>query len=135
MGPQEVALGVGLLLIVLWLVYRLYLSQEYTREGFNTMSASMTESHSFVMYFADWCGHCQRTKPEFAKLGATKTIGGRSVKVLAVNADENPELVNGKEIRGYPTIHLYDPRGKLVQEYSGQRTAQAFEQFLNENVK
>lgn len=135
MGPQEIALGVGLLLIVLWLVYRVYLSQEYTREGFNNMSASVTESHSFVMYYADWCGHCKTTKPEFAKLGSTQTIGGKSVKVSAINADENPELLNGREIRGYPTIHLYDPLGKLVQEYSGQRTAQAFEQFLNQNVK
>jgi thiol-disulfide isomerase/thioredoxin len=135
MGPQEVALGVGLLLIVLWLVYRTYLSQEYTREGFNNMSATTVESHSFVMYYADWCGHCKTTKPEFAKLGSTKTIGGKSVKVSAINADENPELLNGREIRGYPTIHLYDPKGQLVQEYSGQRTAQAFEKFLNQNVK
>jgi len=135
MGPQEVALGTGLLLIVLWLVYRLYLSQEDTNEGFNNMTATVAETHSLVMYYADWCGHCQRTKPEFAKLGSTKTIGGKSVKVLAVNADENPELVNGKEIRGYPTIHLYDSLGKLVQEYSGQRTVQAFEQFLNQHVK
>ena len=133
MGPQEIALGTGILLIVIWLVYRLFMSQTVSREGFSSM-ATAESSHSFVMYYADWCGHCQRAKPEFNSLGSTQTIGGKKVNILAVNAEKNPEALQGKEIRGYPTIHLYGPKGELVQEYSGQRNAAAFEQFLNQNV-
>jgi len=86
------------------------------------------------MYYADWCGHCQRTKPEFAKLGSTMTIGEKLVKIVSVNADKDPEALKGKEIRGYPTIHLYGPKGNLVQEYSGERNKTGFEQFLNQHV-
>jgi thioredoxin-like negative regulator of GroEL len=132
MGPQEVALGAGILLIVIWLAYRLYTSQSFTKEGF--ASAVSGESHSFVMYYADWCGHCTRTKPEFVKLGSTMTIGEKTVKIVAVNAEKDPDAVKGKEIRGFPTIHLYGPKGNLVQEYSGQRNKEAFEQFLNQHV-
>lgn len=133
MGPQEIALGVGILLIVLWLVYRVYFTQGFTKEeGFQSVATA--EAHSLVMYYADWCGHCQRAKPEFAKLGSIKTIGEKSVKIVLVNAENDPDAVKGKDIRGYPTIHLYDPKGKLVQEYAGQRTAPALEQFLNQAV-
>ena len=132
MDPAFIALILGVLLVAIWVGYRLYMSQAMKNEGFATMVAG--ESHSFVMYYADWCGHCKRAKPEFAKLGATKTIGGKSVKILAINPEENPDAVKGKEIRGYPTIHLYDPKGNLVQEYSGARDQPSFEQFLNEHM-
>ena len=132
MGPAEVALGVGILLVIIWVAYRIYLSQVIKGEGFTTIEAA---SHSFVMYYADWCGHCQRAKPEFAKLGSTMTIGEKTVKILAINPEENPDAVKGKEIRGYPTIHLYDPTGKLVQEYSGARDKTSFEQFLTSALR
>ena len=129
-GPTEIALGVGILLVIVWILYRVYLSQIMKDEGF----ANVTSSHSFVMYYADWCGHCKRAKPEFAKLGSTMTIGEKTVKMIAINPEENPDAVKGKEIRGYPTIHLYDPKGRLVQEYSGQRDKASFEQFLSVNL-
>lgn len=132
MGGTEIAMFVGLTLICLWVAYRMYLSYIVKDEGFET---SVAESYQFVMYYADWCGHCQRAKPEFQKLGSTMTIGERSVKVVMINPDENPEAVEGKNIKGYPTIHLYDPKGKLAQEYSGQRTKDSFLAFLNQNVR
>jgi thiol-disulfide isomerase/thioredoxin len=130
MGPAEIALALGVLLIALWVAYRVYMSNMLQNEGFaNTVTSS---THSFVMYYADWCGHCKRAKPEFSKLGSTLTIGEKSVKMVAINSDENPEVVKAKNIRGYPTIHLYDPKGNLLQEYSGERTQPAFEEFLNQ---
>jgi thiol-disulfide isomerase/thioredoxin len=131
MGGTEVAMFVGLTLICLWVAYRMYLSYIVKDEGFES---SVKEGYQFVMYYADWCGHCQRAKPEFKKLGSTMTIGEKVVKIVMVNPDTNPEAVAGKEIKGYPTIHLYGPKGGLAKEYSGQRTKEAFETFLNENV-
>jgi thiol-disulfide isomerase/thioredoxin len=87
------------------------------------------------MYYADWCGHCQRAKPEFAKLGSTKTIAGKTVSIIAVDADANKELCEKNNVRGFPTLHLYNPKGELVQEYSGERKHDSFVQFLSQNVK
>jgi len=135
-GPSaEMALYTGLVLIVIWVVYRLYISfLLHTKEGFEGGSVS-GGSYKLVMYYADWCGHCKNAKPEFNKLGATKTIGGKIVEIQAVNPDTNPEAAEGKNIRGYPTIHLYSAKGNLVQEYQGERTHEGFVEFLNENVK
>lgn len=85
--------------------------------------------YSFTMYYADWCPHCQHAKPEFAKLGAIQTIGGKSVHCEAIDAEKNPEKVKTK-VSGYPTFHLYDAEGALVKEYNGERNSAAFQAFL-----
>jgi hypothetical protein len=86
--------------------------------------------YHFVMYGVEWCPHCVSAKPEFAALGSTKTIGGAKVVCEIVNPEKEPEKVKQK-VDGYPTIHLYDAQGKLVQEYSGPRKTASFEAFLN----
>jgi thiol-disulfide isomerase/thioredoxin len=102
------------------------------KEGFES---STQEAYQFVMYYADWCGHCQRAKPEFQKLGSKLTIGEKNVKVVSVNAEENQDAMAGKDIKGYPTIHLYCPKGNLVKEYSGDRSKEGFFSFLQKYVR
>ncbi len=89
---------------------------------------------AFVMYFAEWCGHCKRTKPEFKKL--MESYKG-PVKIMMVDceAPENAELVKKQNIKGFPTIRYY-PNGLdgTFEDYSGNRTLFDFNQYLN-NVK
>jgi len=134
--PVEMVLFTGIVLIALWIVYRLYIAFILNKtEGFASGSITETSNYKFVMYYADWCGHCHHAKPEFSKLGAKQTIGGKQVDVVAINPEKNPEAVEGKNIRGYPTIHLYDPKGVLLQEFEGSRTQDSFQSFLAEHVK
>jgi thiol-disulfide isomerase/thioredoxin len=91
-------------------------------------------SMKFVMYGVEWCPHCVKAKPEFAALGATKTIGGKTVECIVVDPEKEPEKVKGK-VEGYPTFHLYDAQGTLVKEYGGPRTTAGFEKFLQETVR
>uniref|UniRef100_A0A6C0KXY3 Thioredoxin domain-containing protein n=1 Tax=viral metagenome TaxID=1070528 RepID=A0A6C0KXY3_9ZZZZ len=128
MVPVEMALYLGLILVGLWVTYRVYVSYVVGKEGF-----AGSGNYRLVMYYADWCGHCKTAKPEFAKLGSTKTIGGSVVDIVMINPETNP--VKGLDVRGYPTIHLYGPKGQLVSEYGGQRTESAFVDFLQKNVE
>lgn len=103
-------------------------------EGFQSIGdTSSNNGYTFVMYGVDWCPHCVKAKPEFAALGATKTIGGATVVCEIVDPEKQPEKVRQK-VEGYPTFHLYDAQGKLVQEYSGPRTTEGFESFLQSGV-
>jgi len=86
---------------------------------------------SFIMYYAEWCGHCKRTKPEFKKL--MESYNG-PVKLMMVDceAKENSQLVKEQGIKGFPTIRYYPSGlGENYQEYSGNRTAFDFNQYLN----
>jgi len=127
--PVELVLYLGILLVLVWVAYRLYLSFPMKgEEGFvNAVPITLT------MYYADWCGHCQTAKPEFAKLGSTQTIGGKVVNIKMVNPETQPDEVAGVNIRGFPTIVLKN--GDKVVEYAGHRTHDALLAFLQENVK
>lgn len=127
-AKTQKAIFVGVFLVGVALVY--WWSCQCKTEGFQAASDA---KYSFIMYGVDWCPHCVSAKPEFAALGATKTIGGAKVDCILVNPEKEPEKVKQK-VDGYPTIHLYDAQGKLVKEYSGPRTTAGFEAFLNQNV-
>lgn len=89
---------------------------------------------TFYMFGVDWCPHCQTAKPEFEKLGLTKTIGGQSVSMVYVNPEKEPQKKAGFDIQGYPTLILQTADGSKVP-YKGPRTAAGFEQFLQASLK
>jgi len=128
-----VLVAVGLGLIFVWARARRSAPEGFENNGLEADYVT-SNPYKFTMYYVDWCPHCHHAKPEFEKLGATQTIGGKTVQCAAIEAEKNPDAVRGKKISGYPTIHLYDPQGELVQEYSGARTANGFRAFLNKNL-
>jgi len=120
---------VGVALIVLWA------RSKPTCEGFeDAVEGAPEHPWKFNMYYVDWCPHCHHAKPEFEKLGSTMTIGGRKVACNAIEAEKNPEAVQGLKISGYPTFLLYDPEGNLVKDYSGPRKTAGFRSFLEDTV-
>lgn len=76
---------------------------------------------SFVMFFADWCGHCQNLKPEYIKF-ANKA---QFIHVYAIDSVANENLLsrineNSKSpfsVKGFPTIIIYC-NGKYHSEYN-----------------
>jgi thiol-disulfide isomerase/thioredoxin len=84
----------------------------------------------FVMYYADWCGHCKRAKPHFENLMSQNMNG---VKMMAIDADDksNADLIKSQDIQGFPTIRYYPSGlGKNYQDYDGERTMDGFKTFL-----
>ena len=63
-----------------------------------------------VLYFANWCGHCNHLKPAYQKLADN----AKGFTVVAVDADDNDgltDIINSKgeyKVQGYPTIVSYD---------------------------
>ena len=93
-------------------------------------------SPSLIMYYADWCGHCKRAKPE---LEAAKSQYNGKVKIIMLNAEdpENASLLKQEDVQGFPTIRYYKSGMPTVgkksdyEEYNGDRTKEDFLQFLN----
>lgn len=65
-----------------------------------------------ILYFANWCGHCNHLKPDYQKLAD----GAKGFTVAAVDADNNDgliELIQSKgnkaeyQVQGFPTIVSY----------------------------
>lgn len=84
----------------------------------------------FIMYYAEWCGHCKRAKPEFEQL--IQKYKGK-VKIIAINAeaDEYKDLVASQNIKGFPTIRYHTSGlNSKYDEYNGNRTYSDFVEYL-----
>lgn len=58
-----------------------------------------------VFIYADWCGHCQRFKPEWKNLEKMPT---RNVPMVSIRDDVFPKspLKENVEVDGYPTVAI-----------------------------
>ena len=56
---------------------------------------------AIIMFFAEWCPHCQHMKPVFEKVAKTSPI-----PCYALDCESYPTLSNKYNIEGFPTIML-----------------------------
>jgi len=92
------------------------------------------EKDVIVTFTAPWCGHCKRLKPIYEDVA--KDFASESNCVVAnVDADAqvNRPLAEKYEIGSFPTIKFFSKDNKAEPEdYDGERTEEAFVEFLNE---
>ncbi len=109
------------------------LRTSFSIEGFEGQEGS---APVLVMYYADWCGHCKRAKPQ---LEAAKSQYRGKVKIVMLNAEdpENASILKQEDVQGFPTIRYYKSgmpvagKKSTYEEYNGERTKEDFLQFLN----
>ena len=113
---------------IVFVVAVILFTKNSNREYFNGADVKL------VMYYADWCGHCKTTKPEFKKLGKSQKVNGKTVAIEMVNADSNPQDVEKAGVEGFPTIHIVHKNGRRT-EFQGNRTASNFKKFMKDHIK
>lgn len=103
-----------------------------------TINVFVESSHKpvLVLFYAPWCGHCKRFKPELDRLSA---LMGDSIRIGIVNGDHESELSHEYNVKGFPTL-FYWPQGQKGedvnrQEYHGARTAAAIKKHIIADVK
>lgn len=122
----KIILTLSVLLLVL-VIMKLYTNRSL--EGFEGGA-----SKSVVICKADWCGHCKKAAPEFAKLVAASPItlkDGSKAVVKILDADKDKSEISQYKVRGFPTVLVVD--GGQTTEYPGDRTASGIIDFLNSN--
>jgi len=88
-----------------------------------------SDKPTMVFFYAPWCGHCQRAKPEFQKL--MQQARGRA---HMIDCDAHKEIAQQHDIQGFPTIRYYPngPRNGNGQEYQGDRSAEDMLAFMSQ---
>jgi protein disulfide-isomerase-like protein len=84
-----------------------------------------------VEFFAPWCGHCKRLAPEFEKAATTLKEKGSKGVLASVDATVEKEAAGKNEIRGYPTLKVFE-NGVFLEKYSGKRTAEDIVEYMLE---
>ncbi len=89
----------------------------------------------FVKFFAPWCGHCKSLAPTWEQLAAAqlknKAAGFKIAKIDCTGAGK--ETCTKLSIGGYPTLKAFVD-GKPLEYTGGERTLDAFNTFLAQNV-
>ena len=123
-----------LFVIAVLLVLYHFLSNQ--TEKFEDYSPNDNEVN-FVLFYAEWCPHCQRFEPVWDKL--TEELNGNEMNGQKVNIqkidcaeNENSKKCSANNIEGYPTIKCFTNNG--VKEYEGQRDLDSLKSFLDDTT-
>lgn len=83
-----------------------------------TISHPALKSDGMVMFYAEWCGHCVKTAPEFIKVA--NVYGNSGYPLFSFDCEKYGEFAGKLGIKGYPTIkHI--TKKQLGTDYTGPR--------------
>jgi thiol-disulfide isomerase/thioredoxin len=85
---------------------------------------------SIVMFYAPWCGHCVKSKPNVNKF-ITEFKKESSIPCMKINCDEHKEIQNTYGINGFPTIAATKDK-KIVKKYDGDRSVDSLLKWARE---
>jgi len=84
-----------------------------------------------VDFFATWCGPCKTMQPI---LEDTSRQMADKVKILKVDVDKNPAAASKFQVRGVPTLILFQ-KGKILWRQSGVVPTHQLIQVLNSSIQ
>lgn len=99
----------------------------------NNFEETVLKSKDIVIvgFFAPWCGHCQRLKPDWER-AATELKG--KAKICSLDATVHTNIASRFNVQGYPTIKFFaagDKDFNSAEDYDGGRTTSDIVAFVD----
>ncbi|KAI8496177.1 Endoplasmic reticulum resident protein 44 [Branchiostoma belcheri] len=89
----------------------------------------------FVNFYADWCRFSKMLEPVFEEASNTVPTAIQNVVFGKVNCDAETEVAQKFGISKYPTLKLFRNGRVQKREYRGQRSVEAFKEYIEEQMK
>ena len=123
-------------LLILLLIHPTY-TQGEAMELTDATFDEMLSLHTLVLvnFYADWCRFSNMLKPIFNQAADEIFAASPNVLLARVNCDSSKELAQRFHISKYPTIKLWRNSQQARREYRGERSVDAFKNFVEEQLK
>lgn len=105
---------------------------QYTSD---TFSVEVPKKNHFVMFFAPWCGHCNRLAPTWEQLAEefNKDKSGQ-IKIAKVDCTVDTSLCSEHDVTGYPTLKFFKTGETEAVKFRGTRDLASLTAFINEHT-
>ncbi|KAK2578309.1 hypothetical protein KPH14_002584 [Odynerus spinipes] len=104
---------------------------QYTKD---TFLDEIKEKNNFVMFYAPWCGHCQRLGPTWAQLAEMYNEGDSNIKIAKVDCTVESTLCSEHDVTGYPTLKFFKVGESKGIKFRGTRDLPSLTSFINEQL-
>ncbi|CAG5110900.1 Oidioi.mRNA.OKI2018_I69.chr2.g5248.t1.cds [Oikopleura dioica] len=84
----------------------------------STFDAFVAGKESLVEFYAPWCGHCKKLRPEYDLAADQLKDEGIQIAKIDCDAEINKEICGKYEIEGFPTLKIFE-NGEVKSDYSG----------------
>lgn len=89
--------------------------------------------NTFIKFYAPWCGHCKKLKPDWDKLG-TEFLDS-SVVIGEVDCTVEKEICSKEGVSGYPTLKYTTSESEVSQAYQSGRDFASLKKFVEETLE
>jgi len=84
-----------------------------------------------VLFYAPWCGHCKKFKPEYERIATA--LKEKGIPAARIDGDAESDVSNEVGIEGFPTVMVFVD-GKPVK-YDGPRSTEGVLAFMDKAKK
>lgn len=104
---------------------------QYTQENF---ASEIKKNNHFVMFYAPWCGHCQRLGSTWEQLAELSNEADNNVKIAKVDCTTDNALCTEHDVTGYPTLKFFKAGESKGTKFRGTRDLPSLLSFINEQL-
>lgn len=106
-------------------------SVQYTKDNFST---EIQKKNHLVMFYAPWCGHCQRLEPIWEQLAKMSYNEDSNVKIAKVDCTTDGSLCAEHDVTGYPTLKFFKAGEAKGIKFKGTRDLISLISFLTDHL-
>jgi thioredoxin 1 len=104
------------------------MSSDLTKKTFSQVIKGDTPV--LVDFYADWCAPCKLMPPILKEL---KKRMGSKIHILKIDSEKNPAAAIRYQVRGVPTLILFE-KGRVLWQQSGVVQAPQLEAIINQKL-
>lgn len=106
------------------------LNQDCIKNG--RLNVDIGTKCAVIFVLADWCGFCNRLKPEINNL--LNRIDKKLHSIFVIK-EEDSATMQKVQIKGFPTIYTVCGTNEPLQEYNESRDASSIEKYLRQGLQ